>query len=121
MMKLKDRKNWKNIFLAGNFDSPTEKYLFERLQAVDFEQFGYELRPKLVFKRYTLDFALLGKNRIDIECDGTQHEIIEGFPVIEDVERDDFLTREGWKVLRFPNHRVLSQTEAVIEQILKNL
>mgnify|MGYP000843881585 CR=1 FL=1 len=119
--EIKRQEKLEKYILAGDFDSPTEKYLFERLQAVDFEQFGYELRPKLVFKRYTLDFALLGKNKIDVECDGTQHEIIEGFPVIEDVERDDFMTREGWKVLRFPNHRVLSQTEAVIEQILKSL
>jgi very-short-patch-repair endonuclease len=79
------------------------------------------LLPKLVVKRYTLDFALLGKKKIDIECDGYQHEIIEGLPVLEDVERDEFLKKEGWKVLRFPNHKILSQTNIVIEEILKNL
>ena len=72
-------------------------------------------------KRYTLDFALLGKKKIDIECDGYQHEIIEGLPVLEDVERDDFLEKEGWKVLRFPNHKILAQTDMVLEDILQNL
>ena len=75
----------------------------------------------MVVKRYTLDFGLLGKEKIDIELDGYQHEIIEGMPVLEDVERDDFLEKEGWKVLRFPNHKILSQTNVVIEDILKNL
>jgi len=79
------------------------------------------LIPKLVVKRYTLDFALLGKKKINIECDGYQHEIIKGMPVLEDVERDEFLRQEGWRVLRFPNHKVLSQTDMVVGEILKNL
>ena len=72
-------------------------------------------------KRYTLDFALLGKKKINIECDGCQHEIIEGLPVLEDVERDDFLQKEGWEVIRFPNHKILSQTNIVVEDILNLL
>jgi len=82
---------------------------------------GYKLIPKLVYKRYTLDFALIGKKKINIECDGYQHELIEGLPVLEDVERDDFLNNEGWQVLRFPNHRILSDVEGVIKEILKSL
>ena len=77
--------------------------------------------PKLVIKRYTLDFALLGKKKINIECDGYQHEIIEGLPVLEDVERDEFLEKEGWQVLRFPNHKTLSQPNVVLEHILRNI
>ena len=41
--------------------------------------------------------------------------------MLEDVERDEFLRQEGWKVLRFPNHKVLSQADMVVEEILKNL
>ena len=119
--EIKKQEKFGEYTLSGKFDSPTERYLFEKLQEIDFERLGYKLIPKLVVKRYTLDFALLGKKKIDIECDGCQHEIIEGLPVLEDVERDNFLEKEGWKVLRFPNHKVLSQTNMVIEEILKNL
>lgn len=119
--EIKKQEETEGYTVFGKFDSPTERFLFQKLQKIDFERLGYELKPKLVVKRYTLDFALLGKKKVDIECDGYQHEIIEGLPVLEDVERDEFLKREGWEVLRFPNHKVLSQTNMVIEEILKNL
>lgn len=119
--EIKKQEKADEYTLFEKFDSPTERFLFEKLQEIDFEHFGYKLSPKLVVKRYTLDFALLGKKKIDIECDGCQHEIIEGLPVLDDVERDGFLEKEGWKVLRFPNHKILSKTNIVIEEILKNL
>ncbi|MGQ9847494.1 MAG: AAA domain-containing protein [Bacteroidales bacterium] len=119
--EIKKQEKAEEYTIFRKFDSPTERFLFEKLQEIDFEQHGYKLIPKLVVKRYTLDFALLGKKKIDIECDGYQHEIIEGMPVVEDVERDEFLKKDGWEVLRFPNNKVLSQTNMVIEEILKNL
>jgi len=115
---IKKQEKIEEYTLFEKFDSPTERFLFQKLQEIDFERLGYKLIPKLVVKRYTLDFALLGKKKIDIECDGCQHEIIEGLPVLEDVERDEFLKKEGWEVLRFPNHRILSQTKTVVESIL---
>jgi len=119
--ELKKQEKTEEYTIHEKFDSPTERFLFQKLNHIDFKSFGYKLIPKLVVKRYTLDFALLGKKRIDIECDGCQHEIIEGLPVLEDVERDEFLKKEGWQVLRFPNHKVLTQTNIIIEEILKNL
>lgn len=119
--EIKKQEKTEKYTLLEKFDSPTERFLFQKLGGIDFEHLGYKLVPKLVVKRYTLDFALLGKKMIDIECDGYQHEIIEGLPVLEDVERDNFLEKEGWKVLRFPNHKVLSQTDMVLEDILQNL
>jgi very-short-patch-repair endonuclease len=119
--EIKKQEKAEEYTLFEKFDSPTERYLFERLQEIDFERLGYKLIPKLVVKRYTLDFALLGKKKIDVECDGYQHEIIEGLPVLEDVERDEFLKKEGWEVIRFPNHRILSQTNMVVEHILNLL
>ena len=119
--EIKKQEKAEEYTLFEKFDSLTERFLFRKLQEIDFEQHGYKLFPKLVVKRYTLDFALLGKKKINIECDGYQHEIIEGMPVLEDVERDEFLRKEGWEVLRFSNHKVLSQTDMVVEEILKNL
>ena len=119
--ELKKQEKTEEYTLFEKFDSSTERFLFEKLQEIDFGQHGYKLIPKLVVKRYTLDFALLGKKKINIECDGCQHEIIERWPVVEDVERDEFLKKEGWEILRFPNHKVLSQTNIVIEEILKRI
>jgi len=119
--EIKKQEKSEEYTLFEKFDSPTERFLFKKLQGINLEDIGYKLISKLVVKRYTLDIALLGKKKIDIECDGYQHEIIEGLPVLEDVERDEFLRKEGWEVLRFPNHKVLSQTNMVIEEILKNL
>ncbi|MBE0479038.1 DUF559 domain-containing protein, partial [Candidatus Aerophobetes bacterium] len=118
---IKKEEKAEEYTLFKRFDSPIERFLFEKLQAMNVEQFGYKLLPKLVAARYTLDFALLGKKKINIECDGCQHEIIEGLPVLEDVERDEFLKKLGWEVLRFSNHKILSQPDVVIEEILKNL
>jgi len=119
--EIKKQEKTEEYTLFKKFDSPTERFLFQKLQEVDFENLGYKLIPKLVVKRYTLDFALLGKKKIDIECDGNQHEIIGGIPVLEDIERDEFLKNEGWQVLRFPNHKVLTKTNIVIEEILNNI
>ena len=119
--ELKKQEKAGEYSLYGKIDTPTEGLLLQKLQDIDFESLGYRLIPKLVVKRYTLDFGLVGKKKIDIECDGCQHEIIEGFPVLEDVERDDFLKKEGWEILRFPNHRILSQIDIVVEDILNLL
>jgi len=120
--EIKKQEKTEEYTLFEKFDSPTERFLFQKLQEeIDLENLGYKLIPKLVVKRYTLDFALLGKKKINVECDGYQHEIIEGLPVLEDVERDDFLKKEGWEVLRFSNHRILSQTNIVVEDILNLL
>jgi superfamily I DNA and/or RNA helicase len=119
--KIKKQEEYEDYSVHEKFDSPTERFLFEKLQKLDFATLGYKLIPKKVVKRYTLDFALCGKRNINIECDGNQHEIIEGFPIIEDVERDRFLEKEGWEILRFSNHKILSQINTVIKEILNNL
>ncbi len=119
---IKDGEKLEEHNLHARFDTPTERVFFEQLQKVELEKRGYKLIPKLVAKRYTLDFAIVGKKKINIEIDGTQHEIIGGMPVLEDIERDKFLReKEGWKILRFPNHRVLSEMPKIIEELLTEL
>jgi hypothetical protein len=66
--EIKKQEKTEEYTLSEKFDSPTERYLFKKLQEIDFEHQGYKLIPKLVVKRYTLDFALLGKKKIDIEA-----------------------------------------------------
>jgi very-short-patch-repair endonuclease len=118
---IKKQEKIEEYVLHEKFDSPVERFLFQKLQEVDFEKARYKLIPKLVVKRYTLDFALLGRKKINVESDGCQHEIIEGLPVLEDIERDEFLKKEGWEILRFPNHKILSQADRVIDDIMRAL
>ena len=107
--------------LQAKFDTPTERMFYEAFQKVEVETSGYKFVPKLVVKRYTLDFAIIGKKKIDVEIDGPQHEIIEGMPVLEDVERDEFIKKEGWEIMRFPNYRILSDMPNVINELLVKL
>ncbi len=117
--KIKDEEKLEEYDLHAKFDTPTERIFYEELQKINLEKLGYKLVPKFVAKRYTLDFTLVGKKKIDIEIDGIQHEIIEGMPVLEDIERDTFLReKEGWKILRFPNYKVLSEMPKIIEELL---
>jgi superfamily I DNA and/or RNA helicase len=123
--EIKKQATMEEYTLKEKFDSYAERHLFEKLKNVDFNSLGYKLETQRVVKRYTLDFAITGtsrdkkqKKKINVECDGYQHEIIEGLPVIEDVARDEFLEKEGWMILRFPNHKILSDTNAVITKIL---
>lgn len=108
--------------IHAKFDTPTERMFFEGIQNIDFSKFGLRLVPKFVAKRYTLDFALIGKNKFDIEIDGMQHEIIGGLPVLEDVERDNYLReKEGWNILHFSNYRVLTDMSGIINELIINL
>ena len=119
--KIKNEEKLEEYDLHAKFDTPTEKLFFEQLQKIKLNKLGYRLIPKLVVKRYTLDFAIVGKKKINVEIDGTQHEIIKGMPVLEDVERDRFLKNEGWEILRFPNYRVLSEISKVTDELLAKL
>lgn len=120
--KIKKQEEFEKQYFSGNFDSPTELLLYQKLQKIDFELLGYKLIPKFVTKRYTLDFALVGERKLNIECDGFgNHSIIDGLPVIEDIERDEYLAKEGWEVLRFPNHQVITKIDFVIKEILEKI
>jgi len=59
---------------------------------------------------YIVDFVCQEK-RIIIEVDGGQHS------VERDNKRDNWLEEHGYKVLRFWNNEVLTNTEGVLEVI----
>lgn len=65
---------------------------------------------------YIVDFACLEK-RLVIELDGGQHMDNK----IYDTKRTDWLTTNGFKVLRFWNHDVFQQTPSVLEVIMSAL
>jgi very-short-patch-repair endonuclease len=117
----KRQESLEECYFDGKFDSRAEMNFYTAMQAHDLESLGLELRPKLVVKRYTLDFALVGRQRIDIEIDGKQHEIVGGLPIAGDAIRDEFLEREGWKVVRVPAHRVLADAREAAADLLASL
>jgi very-short-patch-repair endonuclease len=73
---------------------------------------GLKFRRQHPFEDYILDFVCLEK-KIVIEIDGGQHQEL----VLEDGVRTKMLEKAGFRVLRFWNHQVLQEIEAVAEQI----
>ncbi len=82
----------------------------------------YDLRHRQIgharFRRqapigpYIVDFVCFEK-RLIIELDGGQHAV----HVEEDLRRTNWLTAQGFRVLRFWNHQVFEEGEAVLEGI----
>nr|WP_315984985.1 endonuclease domain-containing protein [Pseudomonas mendocina] len=72
----------------------------------------------LKFKRqkpigpYIVDF-ICTERWLVIELDGGQHQLQTEY----DQQRERYLESRGYRVLRFWNHQVLAETEAVLEQI----
>ena len=86
------------------------KYLRARRMA------GYKFRRQVVIEPYIVDFLCV-ETQLIIEADGGQH--IE--QMHEDLKRSEYLESLGYKVFRFWNHEILSDTRSVLEQIYRHL
>lgn len=71
----------------------------------------YRQRPLL---NYIVDFYC-PKAKLVIECDGSQHYTTQGFE--KDNIRDSCLAELGILVLRYDNRQILTQIDAVVEQV----
>lgn len=87
-----------------------EQHLWYHLRAG--RLLDYKFRRQVPLGPYIVDFACLAQ-RLVIELDGSQH-----LDSLGDQVRDAWLTARGLRVLRFWNHEVLSNTEAVLEAIM---
>ena len=76
---------------------------------------GIKFRRQFVIGSYIADFAA-PEIKLVIELDGGQHAAQQTY----DQQRSQFLQNQGYQVLRFWNHDVLQQTEAVMTEILKH-
>ena len=74
---------------------------------------GLKFRRQRPIGPYFADFACIEIGLV-IEVDGGQH----GEQVEYDVRRAAVMKENGFQTLRFWNHEVLGQTEAVLEKIL---
>ena len=75
---------------------------------------GLKFRRQYPMAPYVLDFYCHAA-RLAIEVDGAQHS--EPDKERRDAERTTYLGRQGITVIRFWNHEVLQETEAVLEQL----
>ncbi len=88
----------------------TERLLWKHLRRR--RMAGFKFRRQVVIEPYIVDFACL-EAKLIVEADGGQHaEQME-----YDRERTAFLETLGYKVMRFWDHEILVNTEAVLEQI----
>jgi very-short-patch-repair endonuclease len=77
---------------------------------------GYKFKRQVPIGSFIVDFVCI-KKRLIIELDGGQHQVNQAY----DVHWTTELSKRGFKVLRFWNHDVLQQSEAVTEMIFKAL
>ena len=72
---------------------------------------GFKFRRQVTIGPYVADFACMECNVV-VEADGGQHG------PEADRDRTADLKRLGWQVVRFWNHDILNQTDAVLTTIL---
>ena len=89
-----------------------ERKLWWRLRGLKID--GSHFRRQATIGPYYADFAC-HEHRLVIEVDGGGHA--EETRVIADRARTDFLVSCGYRVMRFWNHDVLKDTEAVMETV----
>ena len=91
-----------------------ERHLWHYLRGHRF--FGLKFKRQKPVGRYIVDFVCL-EQRLVIELDGGQHQEQAAL----DGERDRWLSEQGYQVLRFWNHEVLGEADAVLEVIARAL
>ena len=73
---------------------------------------GYKFRRQVPIGPYIADFVCQ-ERRVIVELDGSQHA-----DSLRDAIRDRYLERLGYRVLRFWNHEVFEDTDAVLEHVV---
>lgn len=96
--------------------NPTEaeRTLWKHLRLRQLE--GQKFRRQQPLGLYIVDFICI-KKRLIVELDGGKH----AEQVVPDAERTAWLEAQGFRVLRFWNHEVLKDIEAVIDVIRRAL
>ena len=90
-----------------------ERLLWQRLRNRQLD--GHKARRQEVIGPFIVDFVFT-RQRLVIEVDGGQHAESP-----DDGLRTAWLEDQGYRVLRFWNHEVLTNTEGVLEVIRKAL
>jgi adenine-specific DNA-methyltransferase len=91
-----------------------ERILWHRLRRRGLS--GYKFRRQQPIGPYIVDFVCLSQ-RLVVEVDGGQHTE----SIADDRARSQWLQTKGYRVIRFWNHEVLTETDQVLESILEAL
>ena len=89
-----------------------EQLLWQRLRRKQI--LGLQFYRQKPILNFIVDFYCVAANLV-IECDGGQHYTEDG--LLADQIRDQTLSELGLLVLRFSNRQILTETDAVVEQI----
>lgn len=92
----------------------TERFVWQRLRSRRFA--GFKFRRQMPVGPYIVDFVCLSR-RLILELDGGQHADQKEY----DARRTSWLESQGFEVLRFWDHEVLQEWEAVEEAIWRRL
>ena len=87
-----------------------ERVLWKYLRA--HRMAGFKFKRQFVIEPYIVDFVCI-EARLIIEADGGQH--LE--QCAEDQARTEYLESSGYRVMRFWNHEILTNTGSVLEFI----
>ena len=93
-----------------------ERILWHNLRSRNF--LGYKFRRQEPIEDYIVDFIGYEKKLV-VELDGSQHAQDEG--IVTDIERDNLLKENGFKVLRFWNNEITSNLNGVLLRIKEEL
>lgn len=96
--------------------TPQEVKLWVKLR--ELKTLGFHFRKQSPIGRYIVDFVSFG-NRLIIEADGGQHGLCPDR--LSDQMRDNFLTSQGFRVLRFWNSDIDQNLNGVMETVLSIL
>jgi len=107
LLKQRSRDLRKNL-------TDAEKKLWQKLR--NKQIYDHKFRRQFVLGNYIVDFICLDK-RLIIEVDGGQHMDNVNY----DLQRDEWLKSQNFKVLRFWNNQVLNEIDSVLQDIVKNL
>ena len=89
-----------------------EQWLWQRLRRKQI--LGLQFYRQKPILNFIVDFYCPAANLV-IECDGGQHYTADGLEA--DRARDQALAQLGLNVLRFDNRQILTETDAVVDQI----
>lgn len=112
MLEGKDLKTVSKILRKQT--TPWERKLWYYLRGNRF--YGLKFKRQVPMGSYVVDFCCQEK-RLVIELDGGQHSELEISE--KDKEKQDFLEKSGYKVLRFWNNDVNNNIEGVLETVRK--
>jgi very-short-patch-repair endonuclease len=116
------RKFWRTRMNQKEFtrnlrqrSTDAERLLWYRLR--DRRLGGFKFRRQHPIGIYTVDFVCI-ENHLIIELDGGQH-YTRGRR--HDQQRDEWLKREGYEVLRFPDNVLMKDLNSVLEVVWRHL